>query len=59
MAKGHCTGSHTLQGLLVVNSPLDPLFIDFTKVDPFKFGKEDILLPDLYLHKILSGLHLQ
>ena len=32
VAKGHYTGPHTQQGLLVVNNPLDLLCIDFLKV---------------------------
>ena len=44
VAKGHYTGPHTQQGLLVVNNPLDLLCIDFLKVDPSRDGKENILV---------------
>ena len=44
VAKGHYTGSHTQQGLLVANNPLDLLCIDFLKVDPSRNGKESILV---------------
>ena len=44
MAKGHYTGPHTQQGLLVTNNPLNLLCIDFLKVDPSRDGKENILV---------------
>ena len=44
VAKGHCTGPHIQQGLLVANNPLDLLCIDFLKVDPSRDGKENILV---------------
>ena len=44
VAKGHYTGLHTQQGLLVANNPLDLLCIDFLKVDPSRDGKENILV---------------
>ena len=44
VAKGHYTGTHTQQGFLVVNNPLDLLCIDFLKVDPSMDGKENILV---------------
>ena len=44
IAKGHYTGLHTQQGLLVANNPLDLLCIDFLKVDPSRDGKENILV---------------
>ena len=44
VAKGHYTGPHTQQGLLVANNPLDLLGIDFLKVDPSRDGKENILV---------------
>ena len=43
-AKGHYTGPHTQQGLLVANNPLDLLCIDFLKVDLSRYGKENILV---------------
>ena len=44
VAKGHYTGHHTQQGLLVANNPLDLLCIDFLKVDPSRDSKENILV---------------
>ena len=44
VAKGHYTGPHTQQELLVANNPLDLLCIDFLKVDPSRDGKENILV---------------
>ena len=44
VAKGHNTGPHTQQGLLVANNPLELLCIDFLKVDPSRDSKENILL---------------
>ena len=44
VTKGHYTGSHTQQGLLVANNPLDLLFIDFLKVDPSRDGKENVFV---------------
>ena len=44
VAKGHYTGLHTQQGLLVANNPLDLLCIDFLKVYPSRDGKENILV---------------
>ena len=42
--KGHYTGPHTQQGLLVANNPLDLLCIDFLKIDPSKDSEENVLL---------------
>ena len=44
VAKGHYTGAHTQQGLLVANNPLDLLCIYFLNVDPSRDGKENILV---------------
>ena len=44
IAKGHYTGPHTQQELLVANICLDLLCIDFLKVDPSRDGKENILV---------------
>ena len=44
VAKGHYTGPHTQQGLLVANNPLDLLCFDFLKVDPSRDGKENTLV---------------
>ena len=40
VVKGHYTGQHTQQGLLVANNPLDLLCIAFLKVDPSRDGKK-------------------
>ena len=56
VAKGHYTGPHTQQGLLVANNPLDLLCIDFLKVDPSRDGKENICGTDCCLHQVQSGL---
>ena len=42
--RGHYTAAHTQQGLLVANNPLDLLCIDFSKVDPLKDGKGNVLV---------------
>ena len=42
--KGHYTGPHTQQELLVANNPLDLLCIEFLKNDPSKDGKENVLV---------------
>ena len=44
VAKGHYTGPHTQQGMLVANNPLDLLCIDFPKVDSSRDGKVNILV---------------
>ena len=44
VAKGHYTGPHTQQGLLVANNPLDLWCIDFLKADPSRDGKVNILV---------------
>ena len=43
-SKGDYTGPYTKQGSLVANNPLDLLCVDFTKVDPSKSGKENVLV---------------
>ena len=43
IAKGDYTEPKTQQGTLTANQPLDLLCIDFTKADPSKGGKENIL----------------
>ena len=44
VSKGDYTGPCTQQGSLVANNPMDLLCIDFTKVDPSKDGKENVLV---------------
>ena len=44
VSKGDYTGPHTQQGSLVTNNPMDFLCMDFTKVDPSKDGKENVLV---------------
>ena len=43
-SKGYYTGPHTKQGSLVAHNPMDLVCIDFTKVDPSKDGKENVLV---------------
>ena len=50
IAKGNYTEPKTQQGTLTANQPLELLCIDFTKADPSKGGKENILiLTDAFL----------
>ena len=44
IAKGNYTEPKTQQGTLTANQPLELLCIDFTKADPSKGGKENILI---------------
>ena len=44
ISKGDYTGPYTKQGSLVANRPLDLLCVDFTKLDPSKSGKENVLV---------------
>ena len=44
VSKGDYNEPKTVQGNLVANQPLELLCIDFTKADPFKGGKENILV---------------
>ena len=43
-AKGNYTDPKTKLGSIIANNPMDLLCIDFTKVDPSKSGKENILV---------------
>ena len=43
-AKGNYTDPKTKLGSIIANNPMDLLCIDFTKVDPSKNGKENILV---------------
>ena len=43
-SKGDYTDPKTKQGSIIANNPMDLLCIDFTKVDPSKSGKENILV---------------
>ena len=43
-AKGDYTDPKTKLGNIIANNPMDLLCIDFTKVDPSKSGKENILV---------------
>ena len=43
-AKGDYTDPKTKLGSIIANNPMDLLCIDFTKVDPSKSGKENILV---------------
>ena len=42
--KGNYTDPKTKPGSIIANNPMDLLCIDFTKVDPSKSGKENILV---------------
>ena len=42
--KGDYTDPKTKPGTIIANNPMDLLCIDFTKVDPSKSGKENILV---------------
>ena len=44
MTKGDYTDPKTKPGKIITNNPMDPLCIDFTKVDPSKSSKENILV---------------
>ena len=43
-AKGDYMDPKTKPGTIIANNPMDLLCIDFTKVDPLKSGKENILV---------------
>ena len=42
--KGDYTEPNTIPGVIIANNPMDLMCIDFTKVDPLKDGKENILV---------------
>ena len=42
--KGDYTETNTILGVIIANNPMDLMCIDFTKVDPSKDGKENILV---------------
>ena len=42
--KGDYTEPNTILGVIIANNPMDLGCIDFTKVDPSKDGKENILV---------------
>ena len=44
IAKGDYTEANTIPGVIIANNPMDLMFIDFTKVNPSKDGKENILV---------------
>ena len=44
IAKGDYTKPNTIPGVIIANNPMDLMCIDFTKVDPSKDGKENILV---------------
>ena len=56
MLKGDYTDPKTKLHMIIANNPMDLLCIDFTKVDPSKSSKENIL-PDRCLYQIQSGIH--
>ena len=44
IANGDYTEPNTILGIIVVNNPVDLMCVDFTKVDPSKDSKENILV---------------
>ena len=44
IVKGDYTKPNTIPGVLIANNPMDLMCIDFTKVDPSKDSKENILV---------------
>ena len=44
IAKGDYTVPNTIPGVIIANNPMDLMCIDFTKVDPSKDSKENILV---------------
>ena len=42
--KGDYTEPNTIPGVIIGNNPMDLMCVDFTKVDPLKDGKENILV---------------
>ena len=42
--KGDYTEPNTIMGVIIANNPVDLICVDFTKVDPSKGGKENILV---------------
>ena len=44
ITKGDYTKPNTILGVIIANNPMDLMCIDFTKVDPLKDGKENILV---------------
>ena len=44
ITKGDYTEPNTIPGVIIANNPMDLVCIDFTKVDPSKDGKENILV---------------
>ena len=44
IAKGDYTEPNTILGVIIANNPMDLMCIDFTKVDPSKDSKENILV---------------
>ena len=44
VAKGHYVGPKTKPGSINANGPLDLLCVNFTKMDPSRYGKENVLV---------------
>ena len=44
VAKGPCVGPKTKPGSIIANGPMDLLCVDFTKMDPSRDGKENVLV---------------
>ena len=49
--KGDYVGPKTKLGTIIVHNPMDLLCLDFTKVDPSKDSKENILCSEGFLFK--------
>ena len=43
ITKGDYTVPNTIPGVIIANNPMDLVCTDFTKVDPLKDGRENIL----------------
>ena len=44
VAKGYYVGPKTKPGSIIANGPLDLLCVNFTKMDPSRDGREDVLV---------------
>ena len=44
IVKGDYTEPNTIPGVIIAHNPMDLVCIDFTKVDPSKYGKENTLV---------------
>ena len=44
IVKGDFTEPNTIPGVIIANNPMDLVCVDFTKIDPFKDSKDNILV---------------